>query len=994
MMVKCTPPTIIFLLCFLCNQSLCTTNSNVAACSAKDRQLLLHFKKSIIDPSHLLSSWSTEEDCCRWIGVQCHNTTGRVTKLNLTPSSIDPNYIADIRTGEIKRMTGEINLCVFELEFLNYLDLSSNNFTTIQYSEHDGQRNQNLSQVTTPYSSVLRHLDFSYNDYLQMDNLRWLALVPSLKYLDLSSSNLSIVTNWLESITTMLPAVAELRLSFCELRHQMASIQHSNFTSLTVLDLSYNYYLQMDNLRWLSHFPSLKNLDLSDIDLSHVTDWFQSLATMLPSITELKLRSCKLMHQIPSIQYANFTSLIGLDLSENFCFQMKNLRWLPYAPFLTYLDLTGTNLSNTTDWLYTLTIKFPSVVHLQLAVCSVSHINPSLLNLSNLKSLDLSENELNGTIPEWLGQFKHLQELDLSFNSLQGPIPPTLGNISSLIHLNVRHNRLNGTIPKSLGKLSKLETLDVAGNSMAGVLSKIHFSKLSNLKVLDLSSSAFQFQLGSQWVPPFQLQQLYLSSCSLGPKFPTWIYTQKSLIDLDISSNGISSIDHQNNFWSFVLNITEFVDISNNSISGDISNRILKTNFIDLSYNKISGGLPRLTTQVSSLLIGNNSFSGSTSSLLCDTINGSVYFLEYLDMSHNLLSGELSDCWMNWQRLSYINLGDNNLTGKIPHSMGSLSLLTTLHLQRNNFYGDVPMSLQNCKNLELLDLGENNLSGSITSWIGQAMVVIRLRANQFTGKIPSVLCQISSLIILDLAGNRLFGPMSPCLHKISFMSKEISLYSGPMSFYSDNFYEYSVIVLNKGQEREYQENLKFVRLIDLSSNNLSGTIPLELFGLCQLNILNLSHNHLLGRIPQEIGSMTKLESLDLSGNQLSGEIPQGLASLSFLSYLNLSYNNLSGKIPLATQLQSFSALSYVGNSELCGPPLTKNCTQEGIYETKHIGEDENQSELLSYFYTGMGIGFAIGFWGVCGMIFFNKACRHAYFRFIDHIKNQFISRCS
>ncbi|KAI4357274.1 hypothetical protein L6164_001234 [Bauhinia variegata] len=116
MMVKCTPPTIIFLLWFLCNQSLCSRNSNVAACSAKDREVLLQFKKGIVDPSELPSSWSSEEDCCRWSGVQCHNTTGRVTKLNLMLSYIDPKYTAEPVTGEIK-------LCALELEFLNYLEL-------------------------------------------------------------------------------------------------------------------------------------------------------------------------------------------------------------------------------------------------------------------------------------------------------------------------------------------------------------------------------------------------------------------------------------------------------------------------------------------------------------------------------------------------------------------------------------------------------------------------------------------------------------------------------------------------------------------------------------------------------------------------------------------------------------------------------------------------------------------------------------------------------
>ncbi|KAF8412790.1 hypothetical protein HHK36_000760 [Tetracentron sinense] len=82
-----------------------------------------------------------------------------------------------------------------------------------------------------------------------------------------------------------------------------------------------------------------------------------------------------------------------------------------------------------------------------------------------------------------------------------------------------------------------------------------------------------------------------------------------------------------------------------------------------------------------------------------------------------------------------------------------------------------------------------------------------------------------------------------------------------------------------------------------------------------------------GKIPEKIGDMTPLESLHLSRNHISGEIPQSLSNLAFLAQLNLSYNNLSRTIPSSTQLQSFGALSYIGNVELCGDPLImNNCT--------------------------------------------------------------------
>ena len=38
---------------------------------------------------------------------------------------------------------------------------------------------------------------------------------------------------------------------------------------------------------------------------------------------------------------------------------------------------------------------------------------------------------------------------------------------------------------------------------------------------------------------------------------------------------------------------------------------------------------------------------------------------------------------------------------------------------------------------------------------------------------------------------------------------------------------------------------------------------------------------------------------------------------------------------------------------------------------------------------GMGVGFAFGFWGVCGGLFFKKTWRHAYFKFVNDIKDWF-----
>ncbi len=106
--------------------------------------------------------------------------------------------------------------------------------------------------------------------------------------------------------------------------------------------------------------------------------------------------------------------------------------------------------------------------------------------------------------------------------------------------------------------------------------------------------------------------------------------------------------------------------------------------------------------------------------------------------------------------------------------------------------------------------------------------------------------------------------------------------------------------------------------LDLSSNQLSGAIPSQLGSLTSLQLLQLSNNTLSGPIPTQLGSMTSLQLLGLSNNTLSGSIPTELGSLTNLHWLNLSNNQLTGAIP--TQLSTLAGLQILqlGFNQLTG----------------------------------------------------------------------------
>ena len=94
--------------------------------------------------------------------------------------------------------------------------------------------------------------------------------------------------------------------------------------------------------------------------------------------------------------------------------------------------------------------------------------------------------------------------------------------------------------------------------------------------------------------------------------------------------------------------------------------------------------------------------------------------------------------------------------------------------------------------------------------------------------------------------------------------------------------------------------------IDLTSNQLNGSLPPELANLTNLRYLYLRSNQLSGSIPIELGNLTSLESLSLYSNQLSGSIPPELGNLAALQHLFLDDNQLSGSIPV--DLMNLTAL--------------------------------------------------------------------------------------
>ncbi|KAL7177326.1 hypothetical protein ACSBR2_030641 [Camellia fascicularis] len=103
-------------------------------------------------------------------------------------------------------------------------------------------------------------------------------------------------------------------------------------------------------------------------------------------------------------------------------------------------------------------------------------------------------------------------------------------------------------------------------------------------------------------------------------------------------------------------------------------------------------------------------------------------------------------------------------------------------------------------------------------------------------------------------------------------------------------------------------------VLDLSSNQLYGEIPVQLGNLTELSYLSLNANKLSGQIPSQIGALSNLGYLDLSLNMLSGPIPNQIGNCIKLQFMSLSKNGLNGSNPdqigYLVALQTLLDLSY------------------------------------------------------------------------------------
>ncbi|RWR73563.1 putative LRR receptor-like serine/threonine-protein kinase [Cinnamomum micranthum f. kanehirae] len=881
-------------------------------------------------------------------------------------------------------------MCIGNFSLLENLGLFENNLSGHFGNSISGlkrlqglylESNQLTDDGISPWISNLTSLTSLYledNKLKGSDAIRGLCGLSALTSLDLYDNNLN-------------------RLPICM----------GNFSFLENLDLSWNNLSSL----FRSSIPGLKKLQTLYLYSNHLTDdgispWISNLT----SLTTLHLENNTLKGSHSMRGLCGLNSLSSLYLSDNYLSSLPTC--MGNLSSLQNLYLSQNNLSihfgNSI-----LGLKQLQELYLESNQLTDEDISPWISNLTSLTGLYLGNNKLKcSDTMRGLCSLRKLQILDIERNSIGGSIDPCFGNMQNLAYLNLHRNQFKGNIPSSIFRnWTMLEDIYISQNQFDGMFSFSTFANLSKLLYVDLSEN-IQLEIETEttmWVPTFQLKYLLLNNCILnkrtGHGIPTFISTQKSLDTLEL---GHTSLKGAIPSW-LLYNVTiNALSLRGNFLEGPFpkstQHNMSMLQHLDISNNNFSGELPPNIDTVFSNLVAFNMSTNELQGAIPLSIS-KLQKLETLDLSQNKLFGEMPKGLVgNNTSLKYLKLSNNKLHGNIFSTNWNMTELVVLLLDNNEFTGTIASSMLRSPSLIVLDLRGNKLSGFIPSWLPSLvnLALLLLGDNFFKGSIPIQLCQLQNLHILDLSSNKISGSIPSCLNNISSWMEEIPIQIdeslGPqferyivmgLGWYSSEaiYTRVKTNLITKGLILTY-EGLPFSLMtsIDLSMNQLIGSIPLQMGKLKELRSLNLSHNHLSGPFPESFQSLENIESLDLSHNKLVGMIPPQITQLHSLSTFSVAFNSLSGVIPYEKQFLTFNESSYTGNHDLCGPPLPWNCSSNNPSQTRDNKEvEEDNSEILDspmFFYSLVAISYALGFWSFIALIC-NKNRRESLFRTVD-----------
>ncbi|KAK9127379.1 hypothetical protein Syun_016176 [Stephania yunnanensis] len=242
----------------------------------------------------------------------------------------------------------------------------------------------------------------------------------------------------------------------------------------------------------------------------------------------------------------------------------------------------------------------------------------SLQNCSNLRSIDLGENNFSAELPKWIGKnLASLWILRLRSNSFRGGIPLEFCNLSSLRILDLAHNELSGAIPHCFGNLSSMIMVAPVNQfsvNTSSISEQIVYVDDVTLRVI--KGRELEYDKNLRFLVSIDLSLNHLSGA-----IPMKLTNLLGLSILNLSANSLTG-KIPDKIGS--LRRLESLDLSRNQLSGEIPSSIsdlTSLNHLNLSYNELVGRIPSgnqlQTLEDPSIYEGNSKLCGMPLSLEC-----------------------------------------------------------------------------------------------------------------------------------------------------------------------------------------------------------------------------------------------------------------------------------------------------------------------------------------------------------------------------------------
>ena len=340
-------------------------------------------------------------------------------------------------------------------------------------------------------------------------------------------------------------------------------------------------------------------------------------------------------------------------------------------------------------------------------------------NLEKLYSIDLSNNQVSGSLPQWWGSFS-LTKMMLSQNRLSGEFFHNIysPHLQSLQEVRLEDNKLAGTIDgNTIMQMQNIETISLSQNDITGLIPGYQLGSLNKLKFLYLDKNNLVGPLPSQLaqVGKSTLEEIWVQGNSLSGTVPSSYVRFDKLHDFFIDGNKLTgalplqlcSAELNHDFFNSLppdaeRNYCEYVACPTGSFGkegvypcsvcpgGDAAK--LENPYLGLSEcsNYSQRDILRIFYEATSM----KGWSGGS---------------DWNDPSKPVceMTGITCD---NHDNVVKIGLKNRNLSGTIPDEIGFLFFLETLDLSDNNLEGFVPSDLR-WTSLTRLDVSGNKLRG-------------------------------------------------------------------------------------------------------------------------------------------------------------------------------------------------------------------------------------------------------------------------------------------